>query len=264
MKNKNQLAVLILTAIIIGSAALYGVSFSYGKSSISPYNEIFQVSTWNSFYNGNFEGKYPIGDLKMYGDTGIGSISGVDGEMMILNGVAYQAKPDGHIYIVKNSEKTPFAMVTFFKTDKVVVVNKEMNSTEFEQYLDSILPSKNMFYSFKVIGTYDNVTARSVEKQVKPYTTLSEVYKNHQTVFNFTDINGTMVGFWCPAYATGVNNNEYHFHFLSADKQDGGHVLDFKTKNVIVEIDYIPNIHVLLPNNDSSLDGSLTMTSSAT
>jgi alpha-acetolactate decarboxylase len=263
MKQKNQVVVLILIGIIIGSTTIYGTSFSYGKSPTSPYNEIFQVSTFNSFYNGNFEGKYPIGNLKMHGDTGIGSISGVDGEMMMLNGVVYQAKPDGHIYVVENSKKTPFAMVTYFKTNKVVTVNKEMNSTEFEHYLNSKLPSKNMFYSFKIIGTFDNVTARSVEKQVKPYTTLSEVYKNHQTVFNFSDINGTMVGFWCPAYASGVNKNEYHFHFLSADKQDGGHVLDFKVKKVIVEIDYIPNMYVLLPKNDSSLDGSLTLASSA-
>lgn len=257
MENKISLAVLILIGII-GSTVLYGGSFSYGKSLVSKDNEITQVSTWNSFYNGSFEGKYPIGRLKTHGDTGIGSIIGVDGEMIVLNGIAYQAKPDGHIYIVKNSAKTPFAMVTFFKTDKILVINKEMNSTEFEKYISSRLPSKNMFYSFKVIGTYDEVTARSVEKQIKPYTTLAEVYKNHQTVFNFTDIDGTMVGFWCPAYASGVNNNEYHFHFLSDDKQDGGHVLDYKVKKVIVKIDYIPNIHVLLPN-----DGSLTMTSSA-
>ena len=263
MKHKNLVAVLILISITIGSAALYGTSFSYGKSPTSSTNEIFQVSTFNSFYNGNFEGKYPIGNLKMHGDTGIGSISGVDGEMMVLNGVVYQVKPDGHVYIVKNSQKTPFAMVTYFKTNKVVTVNKEMNSTEFEKYLNSTLPSKNMFYSFKIIGTFDNVTARSVEKQVKPYTTLSEVYKNHQTVFNFNDINGTMVGFWCPAYASGVNKNEYHFHFLSADKQDGGHVLDFKVKKVLVEIDYIPDMYVRLPKDDNSLDGSLTLTSSA-
>ena len=257
MKHKNLWVILILVGIIIGSTIAYGESFSNRKSLKSGNNEIFQVSTWNSFYNGNFEGKYFIGNLKRHGNTGIGSISGVDGEMMVLNGVAYQAKPDGHIYIVNNTAKTPFAIITFFKANKVVIVNKEMNSTEFEEYLNSKLPSKNLFYSIKVIGTFDSIKARSVEKQIKPYTTLAEVYKNHQTVFNFNDINGTMVGFWYPSYASGVNKNEYHFHFLSEDKQDGGHVLNFKVKKVIVKIDYIPNIHVLLPNNNNSLDGSL-------
>lgn len=38
-----------------------------------------------------------------------------------------------------------------------------------------------------------------------------------------------MVGFWCPAFVgSNLNVPGFHFHFLSADKQRGGHVLQLE------------------------------------
>jgi len=48
-----------------------------------------------------------------------------------------------------------------------------------------------------------------------------------------------------------VNLNDYHFHFISTDRQSGGHVLDCKSGSVIIEIDYISDDYVLLPNGSS-------------
>jgi acetolactate decarboxylase len=35
-----------------------------------------------------------------------------------------------------------------------------------------------------------------------------------------------MVGFRLPSYLENVNVTGYHFHFLTTDRQAGGHVLD--------------------------------------
>jgi acetolactate decarboxylase len=122
-----------------------------------------------------------------------------------------------------------------------------MNLTQLEQLLNATVPSKNMFYSIKVIGTFNSVKARSPPKQNKPYPDLTTALEN-QTIFNFNNITGTMVGFWCPAYASDVNLNDYHFHFISGDKNSGGHVIDCQLNGAIIEIDYIPNDTVLLSN----------------
>lgn len=242
MAKKYYLFTGILMILVLGTGTVYGAS-----SQVKDDNSIFQLSTLNSLSAGNFDGNWTIGELRSHGNTGMGTFNGLDGEMIELNGNIYQIKSNGTVYLINDSANTPFAMTVPFKTDKILILNSSMNLTQLEQFLNATMPSKNMFYSIKVIGTFDSVKARSPPKQNKPYPTLNEALKN-QTIFNFNNITGTMVGFWCPEYASDVNLNDYHFHFISEDKKSGGHVLDCQLKGVIIEIDYIPDDSVLLSN----------------
>lgn len=232
----------ILIILVLATGAVYGAS-----PQVNDDNSIFQVSTLNSLSAGNFDGNWTTGELRAHGDTGIGTFNGLDGEMIELNDNVYQIKSNGTVYLINDSANTPFAMTVPFKADKILILNSSMNLTQLEQFLNATVPSKNIFYSIKVIGTFDSIKARSPPKQNKPYPTLNEALKN-QTIFNFNNITGTMVGFWCPEYASDVNLNDYHFHFISGDKKSGGHVLDCQLKGAIIEIDYIPDDSVLLSN----------------
>ncbi|HEX3014216.1 MAG TPA: acetolactate decarboxylase [Methanobacterium sp.] len=242
MAKKYYLFTGILIALVLGTSAVYGAS-----PQVTNDNSIFQLSTLNSLSASNFDGNWTIGELRAHGDTGIGTFNGLDGEMIELNGNIYQIKSNGTVYLMNDSANTPFAMTVPFKTDKILILNSSMNLIQLEQFLNATVPSKNMFYSIKVIGTFNSVKARSPPKQNKPYPNLNTALKN-QTIFNFNNITGTMVGFWCPAYASDVNLNDYHFHFISKDKNSGGHVLDCQLKGVIIEIDYIPDDTVLFSN----------------
>ena len=225
--------------LILGTGTVYGTNPIETND-----NTIFQISTLNSLSAGNFDGNWTICEIKAHGDTGLGTINGLDGEMIELNGNVYQVKSNGTVYLVNDSTDTPFAMTVPFKSDKILILNSSMNLTQLEHYLNATVPSKNIFYSFKVIGTFDSIKARSPPKQNKPYSNLTTALKN-QSIFNFNNITGTMVGFWCPQYAGDVNLNDYHFHFISGDKNSGGHVLDCQMKFAIIEIDYISGDNVL-------------------
>ena len=242
MIKKYYLFTGILIIFTLGTGAVYGAS-----PQITNDNFIFQLSTLNSLSAGNFDGNWTIGELRAQGNTGLGTINGLDGEMIELNSNVYQIKSNGTVYLINDSANTPFAMTVPFKADKIIILNSSMNLTELEQFLNATVPSKNMFYSFKVIGTFDSIKARSPPKQNKPYSNLTTALKN-QTIFNFNNITGTIVGFWCPPYASDVNLNDYHFHFISEDKNSGGHVLDCQLNGAIIEIDYIPGDTVLISN----------------
>lgn len=116
-----------------------------------------------------------------------------------------------------------------------------MNVSQFESELDESLPNKNMFYAIIVEGEFQDLKVRSEPEQTKPYPPLSEALKN-QTVFELHQVNGTMMGFWCPENAQSVNNPGYHFHFLSLDKNQGGHVLSFEIEKGVIELDYLSNL----------------------
>ena len=60
---------------------------------------------------------------------------------------------------------TQFATVTHFKADKNYKLEKSMNLTKLEHYLDLKLPSNNFFYAVRVDGNLSHLKARSVPKQ---------------------------------------------------------------------------------------------------
>ena len=43
----------------------------------------------------------------------------------------------------------------------------------------------------------------------------------------------------------------FHFHFVSTDQKAGGHVLECNLGNAVVEIDYIRDIEISLPDTQA-------------
>jgi acetolactate decarboxylase len=100
-----------------------------------------------------------------------------------------------------------------------------------------------------------------VPGQQKPYPPLAEVTKNQPT-FEFHDVEGTLVGFWCPSYVDGINVPGYHVHFLNADRNAGGHLLDFTMESGQIQLDATPNFYMCLPVNEEF--GEIDMTQDRT
>jgi acetolactate decarboxylase len=211
---------------------------------------LFQTSTINALLEGVYDGEVTCGDLKHYGDFGIGTFQALDGEMIVVDGKIYQVKADGKVYDVPDSVKTPFASVTFFDCDVRYKIQTMTNFQQLCDYLDSLIPTNNIFYAFKMEGTFAYIKTRSVPAQNKPYPVLTEVTKN-QPVFEFQNIQGVIIGYRIPPFADKINVPGYHFHFLSSDKTVGGHLLEMETNNASIEIDYTHRFYLSLPEESS-------------
>lgn len=237
MKKLCFMISLFLLVFVLGSA------YSQESKDI-----LFQTSTINALLEGIYDGEMTYKELKQHGGFGIGTFNNLDGEMIGLEGKFYQIKADGIAYPVDDSMKTPFAAVTFFESDKTVLLDKTVDYQELRQYLDNLLPTKNIFYAIKIKGRFKYIKTRSVPKQTKPYSPLVEVVKN-QPIFEFHNIKGTMVGFRCPIYAKEINVPGYHLHFITEDRKAGGHLLECHLQNVKIEIDYTSEFYMILPQN---------------
>ena len=77
---------------------------------------LYQVSTLQALMQGAYDGVVTFGELRRHGDTGIGTFQSLDGEMVMLDGRAYQVRSDGNILPVPHGQLTPFATVAFFKS----------------------------------------------------------------------------------------------------------------------------------------------------
>lgn len=220
-------------------------------------NAIFQFSTINALLEGVYDSDLTVGELAAHGDFGIGTFDGLDGEMIALDGVFYQIWADGKAYRAKDSMKTPFAVVTFFRGVNAIYPKANLDFQSLTNYLDEMIPTKNIFYAVRVDGSFQRVKTRSVHRQQKPYLRLVDALKN-QPEFELRNVRGTLVGFRCPAYAGGVNVPGYHLHFITEDRKAGGHVLELHTDTVTARMEGVHEFHMVLPHNKSFYHSDLT------
>jgi acetolactate decarboxylase len=149
---------------------------------------------------------------------------------------------------------TPFACVLTFDPERCLLSTAEMDYSELQKILDEKAPRKNLFYAFKMTGNFQYMKTRSVPRQKKPFPPLSEVVKK-QPVFEMQNVSGTIVGFRCPPFVKGINVPGYHLHFISNDREKGGHILDFTMKQgALIEIDSSNKFFMVLPSEKSGFD----------
>ncbi len=206
-------------------------------------DSLFQVSTLSALLEGEYDGRISFRQLRAHGNFGLGTFDALDGEMVALDGKYFQVRADGKARRVRPHTLTPFASVTFFKSDDTFSVESPASCAELRHTILARLPSEDLLFALKVTGTFSTLQTRSVHAQEKPYVPLIEALAN-QVVFNFDYIDATLVGFWLPEVLGDVNAAGFHFHALTADEQAGGHVLNCDVLNATVEIDYTDELQV--------------------
>ena len=214
-----------------------------------------QFSTLDALLMGIYDGSFSLQTVRGQGDFGVGTYEGLDGEMILLDGHFYQVRANGVVSEAEEGTRVPFAVVTHFKPDLRLSV-KQASPAQLAELIDAALPSKNLFYAIRVHGPFIALTARSVAKQFLPYPPLAQVIPT-QSLFNHSNIAGTLVGIRSPAFVAGINQVGYHFHFVSDDRRAGGHALDFTTAEVTVEIQVLRRHSVWMPENASFLNATL-------
>lgn len=211
--------------------------------------QLTQLSTIDALMSGVYDGPFTIGEVKRLGDFGLGTFNALDGEMVLDKGVVYQVRGDGSVHPMRNSEHTPFALVTRFKPEHSVELPAGIGLAELEQFLDARLPGVNRFYAVRIEGLFHSLKARSVPRQQRPYLPLAEAAKQ-QAVFDFGEVRGTVLGFRSPPFVKGVGVPGYHLHFLRADRRAGGHVLDFQIEKAVLFWQALDDFRLLLPKDD--------------
>lgn len=230
--------------IVIGACLLVTIS---GCSPQRPQKQdaVFQASVMTALSAGVFDGSLTCAGLLDHGNFGLGTFNDLDGEMILLGGQLYQVKVDGSLIKPQKDLKIPFATVTFFHPDSTVAFERS-DYAQIRSYLDKMLVHANIIYAIRIDGTFSSVTVRSVPPQSQPYPDLATAISQQQ-IFKFSNVTGTMLGFWFPDYAKNFNAAGYHFHFIDKEHRIGGHLLDAQLLRGTVSIDRNTELVVSLP-----------------
>lgn len=206
---------------------------------------LFQHGTLAQLVPGLFAGTLTIGELLQHGDTGIGTLNGLDGELMILNGKVYQFSASGKIRLVGDSEMVPFANI-HYRNDHNAGSLANLTFASFKKQLCHKLESLNLFYAVRVVGNFAYIRTRAVEAQKPPYPTLSATAAQQKEYQN-SNITGTVIGYYCPELYAGVGSPGFHLHFLADNLQIGGHILDLKLNKATVYLQAFTDFNLHLP-----------------
>jgi acetolactate decarboxylase len=231
------------------------VSMALSQCLGRPIHTLFQVSTSAALVEGLYQGAVRVSRLLSHGDFGLGTFVDLDGEMVVLKGVCYRVASDGVVTNVEGDRLIPYAVVTRFSAEFAKRSQQVNSFSELVAICDGLRSSENVFYAFRVEGKFSLVKTR-VMKAV-PQGTGLKAASSGQEEFNFEDQEGTLVGLWSPGFAGSFSVPGYHFHFLSADRKRGGHVLECRAVDVTIDGCAMHEMHVSLPETEEFLQADL-------
>jgi acetolactate decarboxylase len=220
-----------------------------------PIHTVFQVSTSGALVAGVYDREVSVQAILEHGNFGLGTFANLDGEMVVVDGHVYQVKGSGQVLEAPADAGAPFAVVTRFEPESDVSIAPVGSFKDLQARCDGFRQSGNIFYAIRLDGSFKRVRTRAV-KPPEPGTRLIDAAKA-QSEFNFADIEGTLVGLWSPGFSSAFSVAGYHFHFLSADRQHGGHLLDVAADALRLRIEALTDFHLALPESEAFLKADL-------
>lgn len=213
-------------------------------------NKLYQVSTLQALALGYTRPVVTVKELLENGDTGLGTFENVDGEMITLDGICYQAKQDGSIVRSDDSTGVPFAVVGSIKDGRKIKMGemKDIEAIKLELTLriDEDF-GLNSIHIARIDGFFEIIHARAGAPYRSQHVTLKDILSKTQKDFSFEKLYGTLVCVYYPDYMDGINASGWHLHFISKDKKYGGHVFEVAMSSGECLLKKMDRIDIQLP-----------------
>ena len=221
----------------------------------TPVHTLFQVSISGALVAGVYDREVSVKSILQHGDFGLGTFAELDGEMVVLDGRVYQLRGTGSVSQASPEAGAPFAVVTRFRPQIESDASHIGSFKDLEKCCDPYRTSGNIFYAIRLDGHFKRVRTRAVNPP-QPGTGLLDATKS-QSEFTFTAIDGTLVGLWSPGFSSAFSVAGYHFHFISSDREHGGHLLDLEADRLRLRVESLTDFHLALPSSEAFLKAKL-------
>ncbi|MCC2625957.1 MAG: budA [Burkholderiales bacterium] len=225
------------------------------------HHTLFQVSTSTALVQGIYNGCMSIAEIKKHGNFGLGTFDELDGEGILLDGVAWQARGDGSVVIAPDTALAPFWVVTKFTPQITTKINCIKSFADLCKQIDTLRTSQNIFSSICIKGIFKNIKYRVACRTRQGIDLVTAT--NNQAIFKVEECSGTLIGFWSPQYAKTLNVPGYHLHLLSDDHKHGGHVLEVSGSDLKLQLAAESEFKVALPESAEFLQADLNIDPSA-
>ncbi len=207
----------------------------------------FQTSTIGAVMDGVYRGDTTVGELREHGDLGIGTFDELDGEMVMVDGCTFRMDAECRAHPVSDGTRTPFATVTHWIPKHSVNVPPGTDLPGLQSQLDVLMSSHNYLYAVRAECRFGSIKVRSVTPQ-EPGVRLVEATRS-QAVRELDGSEGTLVGFYTPAFLANVGVPGLHLHFITKERDAGGHVLALRIEHGTLMADETTHLSLALPDS---------------
>lgn len=214
----------LITAGLLSVALVAALPTAHAVNGSRDANFVKQVGTFSYLITPDYTGVGPIAEVMSPTALGLGTFDRLDGELMILGGIAYRVGIDGKPQRVSTERTTPFAQAVPFVADASGPVAPGTTCAQLGRAVDDLAKTDSGVVAVRVRGTFTDLVTRSVPAQDAPYRSLSEVVAA-QTVFPLGTQRAVLMGFRTAPELAGTGSPGLHLHGLTADRTAGGHVL---------------------------------------
>ena len=175
--------------------------------------------------------------------------------MVIVDGHVFHVRSDGSVRECDDDMLSPFAVITRFAPEPAVTLDQCPDMSHLTSQFDGLRHSDNVFFALRVDGPFDDVHTRAMclTAEGVPLVQAAAV----QPEFELHDVSGTLVGFWTPAYAKTLNVPGDHLHFVSADRNSGGHLLQCRGAHLRLQIQREGEYRLAWPETEAFLKADL-------
>ncbi len=209
---------------VVGAVALLVVSLAGTAVAADEDTWVSQVGTYDYLISPDYDGLAPVGAVVRGQTLGLGTFDHLDGEFVLVGGVAYRVGVDGIPQPAALTSSTPFLQAIRFAPQASGPIAPGTTCAQMSALVDALAKTQSGVVAVRVRGTFSSLVTRSVAAQPEPYPALATAVAG-QTVFTLGERRAVLVGFRTGADLAGTGAPGLHLHGLTADRAAGGHVL---------------------------------------
>jgi acetolactate decarboxylase len=227
-QTSNHRRISLVATALAAVALTAGVPLASAADAPAPTGWVAQVGTFDYLVQPDYDGLAPLRSVIGDSTIGLGTFDRLDGELIMIGGIVYRVGTDGVPRKAALSRSTPWFEGVRFTPQASIRLDEGTECSALAPLIDELAGTSQGMVAVRLIGTFSDLSARSVPAQSQPYPPLAEVVAE-QTVFPLQDVAATLVGFRTGADLLGIGAPGLHLHGLTKARDAGGHILTCTT-----------------------------------
>lgn len=211
-------------------------------------DRVTQFTLAHVLLDGGYDGVVTVGDVLPRGDQGLGAADRLDGEVVVVDGVAWRVDSSGRATVLPPEARLPFVVVTTLDSPARRRL-RNADLSEVNRTIADLAGTTDAVIAVRLEGSFENVVVRSVAGQEPPYRPIAEVLATDEVRFEHHTFDGVFVGFQFPDIGGGSVIPGLHLHGLDTGRTTGGHNYQLTVTDAEVSVSTTRNVAVALPDH---------------